>query len=76
MGAHPSPVQGSYSRDNAYYLHYHEQTKTAEGSEGWLARHVYGVKDRGEYLAQLGNRRVAELQVKQHAYAATTDYGY
>jgi glutaconate CoA-transferase subunit A len=76
MGAHPSPVQGYYSRDNAYYLHYHEQTKTAQDSEGWLARHVYGVKDRGEYLAQLGNCRVAELQVKQHAYAATTDYGY
>src|SRR5215470_8674019 len=27
-GAHPSPVQGCYSRDNAYFRHYHEQTKT------------------------------------------------
>src|ERR1700757_462629 len=27
-GAHPSPVQGCYSRDNAYFRQYHEQTKT------------------------------------------------
>ncbi len=76
MGAHPSPVQGYYSRDNAYYHHYHEQTKTADDSRKWLDRHVHGVKDREGYLAQLGECRLAELKVKQHAYAAATDYGY
>src|SRR3954463_5066176 len=35
MGAHPSPVQGYYSRDNAYYHHYHEQTKTEGDSNRW-----------------------------------------
>ena len=76
MGAHPSPVQGYYSRDNAYYHHYHEQTKTADDSRKWLERHVYGVKDRAGYLAQLGECRLADLKVKQHAFAAATDYGY
>ena len=76
MGAHPSPVQGYYSRDNAYYHHYHEQTKTAADSQKWLDRHVYGVKGRAGYLTQLGECRLAELRVKQHAYAAATDYGY
>jgi glutaconate CoA-transferase subunit A len=76
MGAHPSPVQGYYSRDNAYYHHYHEQTKTADESRRWLERYVYGVKDRAEYVAQLGEGRVAGLKTKQHAYAAATDYGY
>lgn len=76
LGAHPSPVQGYYSRDNAYYHQYHEQTKTASGSQQWLDRHVYGVKDCAEYITQLGECRVSKLRVKQHAYAAPTDYGY
>jgi glutaconate CoA-transferase subunit A len=76
VGAHPSPVQGYYSRDNAHYHHYHEQTKTADGTTHWLDRHVYGVSDRKEYVAQLGECRVADLKTKQHAYAAPTDYGY
>ena len=28
LGAHPSPVQGYYKRDDAYFRQYHEQTKT------------------------------------------------
>jgi glutaconate CoA-transferase subunit A len=76
MGAYPSPVQGYYSRDNAYYHHYHEQTKTADDSGHWLDRHVYGVKDRTEYVGQLGECQVAGLKTKKHAYAAATDYGY
>jgi len=76
MGAHPSPVQGYYSRDNAYYHHYHEQTKTVGDSAKWLKRHVYGVKDRAEYMKQLGECRVADLKTKQHAFAVATDYGY
>jgi glutaconate CoA-transferase, subunit A len=76
MGAHPSPVQGYYSRDNAYYHHYHEQTKSADDSRKWLDRHVLGVKDRVGYLAQLGECRLSNLKVKQHALAVATDYGY
>lgn len=76
MGAHPSPVQGYYSRDNAYYHYYHQQTKTAADTAKWLDRHVHGVKDRREYMAQLGDCRLADLRVEQHAYAAPTDYGY
>ena len=76
LGAHPSPVQGYYSRDNAYFLQYHEQTKTPADFEAWAQRSVYGVADRGGYVKQLGDCRVQELGVKQHAYAAATDYGY
>jgi glutaconate CoA-transferase, subunit A len=76
LGAHPSPVQGYYSRDNAYYHHYHEQTKTVDDSRNWLDRHVHEVRDRTAYLTKLGECRVDGLRTKQHAYAATTDYGY
>ena len=75
-GAHPSPVQGHYKRDNAFFRQYHEQTKTKADSEAWFQRWVHGVADRKAYMNQLGGCRVEELGVKQHAYAAQTDFGY
>lgn len=75
-GAHPSPVQGYYKRDDAFFRQYHEQTKTREDSTAWLKRWVDGVNDRRDYMNQLGAGRVEELGVKQHAYAVKTDFGY
>jgi glutaconate CoA-transferase subunit A len=75
-GAHPSPVQGYYKRDDAFFRQYHEQTKTREDSATWLKRWVYGVSDRRDYINQLDAGRVEELGVRQHAYAFQTDYGY
>ncbi len=75
-GAHPSPVQGYYNRDNAYFRQYHEQTKTPADLAAWQARWVDGVKDRREYLKLLGACRQEELTVKKHAYAAPADFGY
>lgn len=76
FGAHPSPVQGYYSRDNDFFREYHEQTKTEAESDIWLDRWVHGVPDRESYLKQLGVGRVEALEVKQHAYAAQADFGY
>jgi glutaconate CoA-transferase subunit A len=75
-GAHPSPVQGYYNRDNNYYSEYHRATKTRDDFETWLNHWVLGVKGRGEYLERLGAERVASLAVKKHAYAARTDFGH
>ena len=75
-GAHPSPVQGYYKRDNAFFRQYHEQTKTEGDCEAWLQRWVYNVADRRAYVNQLGACRVEELGVKRHAYAAQADFGY
>src|SRR5579862_7223424 len=75
-GAHPSPVQGCYKRDNAFFRQYHEQTKTEADNTAWLQRWVYGVSDRNAYMNQLGACRVEDLGVKQHAYATQTDFGY
>ena len=76
LGAHPSPVQGYYKRDDAFFQQYHAETKTASEFAAWVARWVYGVADRAEHRRLLGEDRVVELGVKQHAYAAETDYGY
>lgn len=75
-GAHPSPVQGYYKRDDAFFRQYHQQTKTNDDNQSWLARWVYGLEDRKAYMNQLGACRVDELGVKQHAYAAQADFGY
>ncbi|MGI9101356.1 MAG: CoA transferase subunit A [Terriglobales bacterium] len=76
LGAHPSPVQGYYKRDDAFFRQYHEQTKTKPEFEQWAQRWVHAVADRAEYARQLGECRVKELGVQQHAYAAAADFGY
>src|SRR5690348_3443562 len=75
-GAHPSPVQGYYNRDDEFFREYHEQTKTKEQSDQWLKGWVYDVPDRQSYVDQLGVDRLEALAVKQHAYAAQADFGY
>ena len=44
--------------------------------QSWAKRWVHGVKDIAEYANLLGGERIESLGVKQHAYAAQTDYGY
>jgi glutaconate CoA-transferase subunit A len=75
-GAHPSPVQGCYKRDDSFFENYHQQTKTRADSDRWLQQWVHEIKDRGDYLSRLGCERIDDLKVKRHAYAAQTDFGY
>src|SRR6202046_5160148 len=75
-GAHPSPVQGYYGRDHAFFTQYHEQTRRVEDFEDWLSRWVVPVSDRAEYLRRLGTARIENLGVKEHAYTVPADFGY
>ncbi|HEV2456902.1 MAG TPA: CoA-transferase [Ktedonobacterales bacterium] len=75
-GAHPSPVQGYYNRDHAYYAEYHERSRTVADFEGWLRDQVLDVPDRGAYLERLGAARWQALAVREHRQAAPVDYGY
>jgi glutaconate CoA-transferase, subunit A len=74
-GAHPSPVQGHYNRDHAFFHEYHSDTRTEAGWRDWLQRWVLDVPDRDAYLARLGEERRRGLQVVNHRYAAPVDYG-
>jgi glutaconate CoA-transferase subunit A len=76
LGAHPSPVQGYYRRDDAFFQQYHAETKTPEAFAQWAEKWVHGVRDVNEYTSRLGEERVQSLGVKQHAYAAAADFGY
>lgn len=75
-GAHPSPVQGYYGRDHAFFSQYHESSRQVEDFEGWLARWVTGVANRSEYMSLLGACRVESLGVREHAFSAPADFGY
>lgn len=75
-GAHPSPVQGYYGRDHAFFSQYHDQSKTAEDFERWLQRWVRGLPGRREYVDLLGASRVESLGVKQPALSAAANFGY
>lgn len=76
LGAHPSPVQGYYKRDDDFFQQYHQETKTAADFAAWSAKWIGQVADREGYKKLLGEERVKSLGVKKHAYAAQTDYGY
>lgn len=76
FGAHPSPVQGYYNRDHAFYHDYHVETRTADGFAAWAGKWVHGLPDRLAYLAALGQDRLAGLGVTAHRWAAPVDYGY
>ncbi len=75
-GAHPSPVQGYYKRDNDFYREYHQQTKTAPEFQRWAEHCIFDRQSHADYCNLLGNCRLESLEVKKHAYAAPTDYGY
>jgi glutaconate CoA-transferase subunit A len=75
-GAHPSPVQGYYGRDHAFFAEYHEQTRRLEDFEAWLTRWVVRLPSRIEYRKELGAVRFEGLGVKEHALSAPVDFGY
>lgn len=75
-GAHPSPVQGYYGRDHAFFHQYHEQSRKLEDFQRWLDRWVLGVSGREEYVSLLGECRVESLGIREHAYSAPADFGY
>ncbi|HKW60587.1 MAG TPA: CoA-transferase [Candidatus Dormibacteraeota bacterium] len=52
-GAHPSPVQGYFNRDHAFYHDYAAASRTREGFEAWLKRWVLDVPDRATYLSRI-----------------------
>jgi glutaconate CoA-transferase subunit A len=75
-GAHPSPVQGYYNRDHAYFAEYHQRTRTREEFAVWLREQVLDVPDRATYLQRLGSDRWQALQAQTPRLAAPVDYGY
>lgn len=75
-GAHPSPLPGYARRDDAFYVEYHEQSRSRAGFEEWLQAWVLRVRDRQGYLSRLGEGRRRRLQITVPAPAAPVNYGW
>ncbi len=71
-GAHPSPVQGHFKRDHAFYRDYAEQSRTPEGFAAWLKSWVLDVPDRAAYLTRVDAEK---LRIHHHQFSAPADYG-
>ncbi|HEV8632324.1 MAG TPA: CoA-transferase [Thermoanaerobaculia bacterium] len=73
-GAHPSFVQGYYDRDNDFYVAWEAISRDPQALSRWLDEWVYGVRDRGEYMA-----RQPELKERLRADwrpSGEVNYGY
>lgn len=75
-GAHPSPVQGFYGRDHAFYEEYHGASSTKRGFERWLKDWILDMEDRTAYVARLRGDRLNQLKPSHRLMAALVDYGY
>jgi glutaconate CoA-transferase subunit A len=71
-GAHPSPVQGYFKRDHAFYREYAEQSRSVGGYDAWLNRWVMQVPDRATYMSRID---AASLRITGHRMSAPVDYG-
>jgi glutaconate CoA-transferase subunit A len=75
FGAHPSYAQGYYDRDNRFYLDWEAISRDPATLEAWLADWVHGTADHAEYLARLGDARLAGLRPVASAPSGVVDYG-
>jgi glutaconate CoA-transferase, subunit A len=72
-GAHPSPVQGFFKRDHAFYRDYAEQSRSVDGYLAWLEQWVMSIPDRAAYLNRVDT---TSLRVTQHRMSEPADYGF
>jgi glutaconate CoA-transferase subunit A len=74
-GAYPSPVQGRYGRAHDFYGRYHEDSRTPDGFQRWLAKWVHDVEDWSGFLDQLGGEERERLAVRTPRPSASLDQG-
>jgi glutaconate CoA-transferase subunit A len=72
--SHPSYAQGYYDRDNDFYLGWDTTSHSIETVQQWLDEWVFGVEDRNEYWAKLGEETHKRLKVRPKV-AAGINYG-
>lgn len=73
-GCHPSFAQGFYDRDNDFYVAWREVSQDEAKLGAWLDDWVYGLADRAEYVARMGES-LARLKAKEQ-WSAPVNYGY
>ena len=74
FACHPSYAQGYYDRDNELYLQWDKISESVEQVKSWLDEWVFGVKDRSEYWAKLGEETRRRLEIAPR-YSESINYG-
>jgi glutaconate CoA-transferase subunit A len=74
FACHPSYAQGFYDRDNEFYVRWREISKDVASFSAYLDEWVYGVDDRAEYVARMGEA-IARLRAGQQ-FCEPVNYGY
>jgi acyl CoA:acetate/3-ketoacid CoA transferase alpha subunit len=62
FGSHPGEMYYTYARDEDQIKEWVEASKTEEGSQDYLDKYVYTLKDHGEYLDLIGRDHLHELE--------------
>jgi glutaconate CoA-transferase subunit A len=75
FGAFPSPVQGHYRRHHDFYHRFHDESRTVEGFQRWLAHWVQEVPDWAGFLSRLDAGILDGLRVKRPQLSEPLDYG-
>ena len=75
FGAHPSYVQGSYDRDNRFYIEWDPISRDEATTQAWLREWVFDLDGRQAYVEKLGAERVASLRPSGTAVSGSVDYG-
>jgi glutaconate CoA-transferase subunit A len=75
FGAFPSPVQGYYGRHHDFYHRFHDESRTVDGFQRWLAHWVHGVEDWPGFLSRLEPGVLDALRVKRPQLSEPLDYG-
>jgi glutaconate CoA-transferase subunit A len=74
FGCHPSYAQGFYDRDNDFSVRWREVSQNEALFNKYLEEWVYGVRDRGEYVARMG-AEMDRLKARPN-YCEPVNYGY
>jgi glutaconate CoA-transferase subunit A len=77
LGAHPSPVQGFWKRDDAYFLRYHEHSRNREDFLAWLREWVTDLASREAYRVKLGAQAMDVLRITEKRLpVGEVNYGF
>lgn len=74
FACHPSYAQGYYDRDNDFYANWRGRSRDLSNFNAYLDEWVYGVADRQEYVARMGND-LERLRAAQQL-SEPVNYGY
>jgi glutaconate CoA-transferase subunit A len=69
-GAHPSYVDGFYSRDDDAYAEWDKLSRKADQLTAWIDKHVRGVPDFAGYLNTLDQTRLITLAAARRQIGA------